>query len=190
MHGSRTLLKISTLVLALGLAAAPVRAQDPAPASTGFATTGGDPFAMGEKVVFAALSAGVWGVYGNTVVPPVQFGFDYAFHQYMTLGGMFGYQSYSYLKENLSYFTFAFRGTFHPIMWLTRVKAPIDPYGVAMVGYTHYSWSGSGDINSTGLLLGPGVGIRYWFTPNLSGQAESGVGNGLGLLSAGLALKF
>jgi hypothetical protein len=108
----------------------------------------------------------------------------------MTLGGLFGYQSYDYVSENLTYYTFAFRGTFHPTFWLKRVKVPIDPYGIATVGYTHYSWSGSGNVNSTGLLLGPGVGIRYWFSPVLSGQAETGIGNGLGLASIGLAFKF
>lgn len=190
MPGFHSLLKTSTLALSLAIATAPVLAQDPAPASSGFATEGSDPFAMGEKVVFGALSAGVWGVYGNTVVPPIQFGFDYAFHQYMTLGGLFGYQSYDYVSENLTYYTFAVRGTFHPIFWLTRVKVPIDPYAIATMGYTHYSWSGPGDINSTGLLLGPGAGIRYWFTANLSGQAETGIGNGLGLASIGLAFKF
>lgn len=190
MHGLRSLTKISTLALALAFACAPARAQDPAPASSGFATTGGDPFAMGEAVAFAALSVGVWGVSGTTVVPPVQFGFDYAFHQYMTLGGMFVYQSYDFVKENLTYYSFAVRGTFHPIFWLTRVKAPIDPYGIATVGYIHASYSGPGDVSSTGILLGPGAGIRYWFNPRLSGQAETGIGNGLGAASVGLAFKF
>ena len=92
--------------------------------------------------------------------------------------------------ESLSYLTFAARGTFHPLFWFTRMKIPLDPYGIATAGYTVGNWSGTGGRNFSYLVFGPSVGARYWFLPNLAGQAEAGLGYGVNLASLGLSLKF
>lgn len=196
MLPTRRLYRLSAyaaLALIVFPAARPAQAQAPASSSSssGFATVGNDPFAMGEKVVFAGLSLGVFGgVYGTMSVPPLYAGFDYAFHKYMTLGGVFAFSRYDYRTESLTYLTFAARGTFHPIFWLERVKVPIDPYGIATVGWTVGNYSGPGSFNYSYPVIGPGVGIRYWFNPRWSGQAETGVGSGLGLASVAIAYKF
>jgi hypothetical protein len=159
-------------------------------ANESFATTGGDPFTGTEKVAFAGFSVGYFGTSGNFLIPPMQAGVDIGFHQYMTAGGMFGYSRYDYLKESLQYISFAARGTFHPIFWFTKVPVPLDPYFLATAGYTQAVWSGPGSYNYSYIVLGPAVGARYWFKPNLAGQAESGFGNGVSLASISLALKF
>lgn len=187
--------RVAPVLFAAALAVAPASSQETAPApaaapDNGFATTGGDPFAKGENVIFAALAAGIHGGYGATILPPLTIGFDHAFHDYITAGGMFSFSRYDYINSGLTYLTFVGRGTFHPTMWLKRVKVPIDPYGIAVIGYSHAIWDGPGSGNYSYAVWGPGVGIRYWFNPRLSGQAESGVGNGVGLLSAGLAYKL
>ena len=154
----------------------------------------GDPFALGEKVVFGGLSLEGSGVYGNTVIPPLVGGFDFAFHKYMTLGGLVGYSrndyGSGYSDYSISYITVLARGTFHPLMWLSKLKIPLDPYGVASIGYNKAipSWTTSASYSN--LILGPSVGARYWFTPGIAVWAESGIGAGLGLLSTGIAFKL
>jgi hypothetical protein len=39
-------------------------------------------------------------------------------------------------------------------------------------------------------VLGPSIGARYWFMPNLAGQLELGVGNGLSVGNLGISYKF
>ena len=184
MNVHSSLKAVAAAALVLAFTAGTARADE------SFATTGADPFAKGELVGFAGLSMGVFGVYGSMVVPPLVVGVDYAFHDYITAGGMVGYSSYDYGSGSLSYMTVVGRGTFHPTFWLKKVRVPIDPYGIAILGYSHAFWDGPGSPTYSYLIIGPGVGIRYWFTSNLSGQAESGVGNGFGLLNLSLALKL
>ena len=186
--------KTAALAVALGVLAFSAPVHGAASGGSSFATTGSDPYAMGEKVIFASLSAGGVGYYGNISVPPLLLGFDYGFHQYMTLGGIFGYSRYSYSyigsNDDLTYITIAARGTFHPTFWMKKLKVPLDPYGIATLGYTVGSYSGPGSRNYSILVIGPSVGARYWFLPNLAGQAEAGLGYGVGLASIGLSLKF
>ena len=191
----------AALALALGalLASAPARAAETTTVITTTTTTssgssvsvsGGDPYAMGEEVLFVSISAPGYGYYGSSLVPPLVVGFDYGFHPYMTLGGIFGFSQYDYVSDNLTYLTFAARGTFHPIFWLNRMRIPLDPYGTATVGYTVANWSGPYSRNFSRVIVGPGVGARYWFTPKFAGQAEAGLGYGVDLASIGLAFKF
>lgn len=208
LTASRLPVTLLALGLASGLASAQSAASEPKPAqapttessstSSDFATTGGDPFALGEKVLFAQIGIGGFGYYGNTSLPLLSVGMDYAFHKYMTLGGVFSYtsstQDYSVVKYTYSYTSIAFRGTFHPTMWFKRMKIPLDPYGTATLGYTILSVSSKGNgsgyasSGSSGLFPGVGVGARYWFAPNFAAQAEAGIGRGLA--DIGIAYKF
>lgn len=199
MNLSNRSLKSAALLLGLCLAGAgAIRAADaPATAgsssSSGFATRGTDPFAEDEKVIFAGLSLGyTGGVYGDVSLPPIEAGMDYAINPYLTVGGLLGYSRYGYYSEDISYLTLAGRVTFHPTFWLTHVKVPIDPYGIATAGYTIGNYSGPNTYRSSYsyLVIGPGVGIRYWFNPHWSGQAETSVGSGLGLASIAIAYKI
>ena len=172
---------LMTLALGPGMAAGQT---DP------IATTGGDPFAAGEMVAFAGLSAGPIGGYGRTLIPPVNAGFDFAFQDYLTAGAYFAFSRYDLYSSDLSYLSFAARGTFHPTFWFQRMKIPLDPYGIATVGFMSASWSGPGSNTYSQLIIGPSVGARYWFTPRLAAQAEAGLGQGVSLASIGLALKL
>ncbi len=178
------------LALTMGSALAAGESAPSASSGSSFATTGADPFAIGEKVAFAGLSVGTFGTYGSSLIPPVSAGFDYAFHEYMTLGGFFAFSRYDLYSADLTYLTFAARGTFHPTFWFKKLKIPLDPYGIATVGYTNASWSGTGSNTYSYVVIGPSVGVRYWFLPNLAGQAEAGLGYGVSLASIGLALKI
>jgi hypothetical protein len=183
---------LAALLIGTTLAA---RAQETAPAATasssGFATEGGDPFAQGEKVLFAGLSLGYYGgVYGDVSLPPINVGMDFAVSPYLTVGGLFGFSRYGYSRNDITYLTFAGRMTFHPTFWFKRVSVPIDPYGIATAGYTIGNYSGPGSFNYSYPVFGPGVGIRYWFNPQWSGQAETGIGSGLGVASVAIAYKF
>ncbi len=197
---------LAAIGIASGLASAqtatPEPTTAPAPAtetSSDFATAGGDPYAMGEKVIFAQIGLGGFGYYGTTSFPLLTVGMDYGFHKYMTLGGTFSYtsssQDYSVVKYTYSYTSIAFRGTFHPTMWMKKVKIPLDPYGAASLGYTILSTSSTGSgsniYRSSGnnsIYPGFAVGARYWFAPNFAGQAETGLGRAL--LDIGIAYKF
>lgn len=173
----------ATLALASLLAAADASAE--------FATTGTDPFAKGETVVFAAVSAGHYGGYGSTLLPPITLGLDYAFHEYITAGGSFSFSHYDYRSASLSYLTFVARGTFHPVFWFKNIRIPLDPYGIASLGYSMALWDGPGNASDYHeIVIGPGVGARYWFTPRFSFQAEAGVGLGVNLASVGIACKL
>lgn len=193
---SRSIYSAALAALLIGTTLS-AQADEAAPAASssgsGFATTGGDPFAQGEKVAFLGLSLGYYGgVYGDVSLPPLHVGMDFAISQYLTVGGLFGFSRYGYYNNDITYLTFAGRMTFHPTFWLQRVKVPIDPYGIATAGYTIGSYSGPSSYRSnySYLVIGPGVGIRYWFNPHWSGQAETGVGSGLGLASFAIAYKF
>lgn len=193
---SRSTFAMALAALLIGTslgAAAQESTAAPAASGGGFATTGGDPFAQGEKVAFLGLSLGYYGgVYGDVALPPLNIGMDFAVSQYLTVGGLFGFSRYGYYNEDLTYLTFAGRMTFHPTFWFTRVRVPIDPYGIATAGYTIGSYSGPDTYRSSYsyLVIGPGVGCRYWFNPRWSGQAETGIGSGLGLASFAIAYKF
>jgi hypothetical protein len=183
----------AALLLGTSQSARAQEASSSAPAGSGFATTGGDPFGAGEKVAFLGLSLGYYGgVYGDVSLPPLNVGMDIAISQYLTVGGLFGFSRYGYYDNDITYLTFAGRMTFHPTFWFTRVKVPIDPYGIATAGYTIGNYSGPNTYRSSYsyLVIGPGVGIRYWFNPHWSGQAETGIGSGLGLASFAIAYKF
>ena len=158
-------------------------------ASDSFAVTGGDPYKPPEMVGFAGLTVGSFGTSGSFLIPPIVLGFDLGITEYIGVGGAFGYSRYDYLKESLQYLSFAARGTFHPIFWFEKMKIPLDPYFIGSVGYTQAVWSGTGSVDGF-VIVSPGVGARYWFKPNLALQAETGIGFGASLASAGIAFKF
>ena len=115
-------------------------AQTPVGSASGegsFATTGSDPFAMGERVAFVGISAGSFGTCGSTFAPPIHGGFDYVFHQDMTLGGEPSIPPYG-----------------------SRTFGPPDPYGIATIGYPHANWSGPGNDIYSYSVWGPGVGAH------------------------------
>jgi hypothetical protein len=196
LSGTRSTLTAVLAAMLIGTSLS-ARAEEssaaPAASGSGFATAGGDPFGEGEKVLFVGLSLGYYGgVYGDVSMPPIDVGMDFAVSQYLTVGGLFGFSRYGYYNDDITYLTFAGRMTFHPTFWLTHVKVPIDPYGIATAGYTIGSYSGPSTYRSSYsyLVIGPGVGIRYWFSPHWSGQAETGIGSGLGLANFAIAYKF
>jgi hypothetical protein len=145
---------------------------------------------MGEKVLFGSLSAGTFGMNGRAALPPLSAGFDFAFHKNLTAGGIFAFSANEYRDESLTYLMFAGRGTFHPTFWFQEMTVPLDPYAILTFGYAQSIWTGSGANDYSHVVLGPGLGARYWFKPDLAGQAELGLGSGLSLANIGLSYKF
>jgi hypothetical protein len=168
----------------------------PTTSTSSASTPSGNPFEVGERVVFAAIGLGsVYGVYGNQSIPPLSVGVDYAYQNMLTIGGVFGYSqsTWGYLANDIrySYMTIAARGTFHPTMFLGNLSIPLDPYGAATVGYNIVSVSSSYTGYAGGVsypMVGLSIGTRYWFTSNLAAQVE--IGFGLGLLNLGISYKI
>jgi hypothetical protein len=155
--------------------------------------SGSGLFHKEDKVVYAALGlGGLGGGYGNTTVPPIGVGLDYAFQDNLTAGGLVGFARSSFdtppYDWAYSYFLIGARGAYHATNLIKDL--PIDPYVAIELGYNIVTVSGSnvGTASGSYLFWGADLGARYWFTPKLGAQLE--LGYGLGVISLGIAYKL
>ncbi len=144
----------------------------------------------GTKFLNLGIGVGGYGgiVYGGT--GSVAFGgsFEAGVAPNITVGGIASFRSYNDLG---SYYSVGARGSYHfnELLKLTTDKA--DLYAGAGLIYSGFSYNGvySGFRASYGGIdLGLHVGGRYFFSNNIGGFAEVGVG--VAPLQLGVTFKF
>lgn len=164
---------------------------------------GAPALSKGDIIVGGKLALGA--VYGANVgfIASGEYGFKQGFLNIpkfpasLGIGGSIGYSGYSedyaYWGE-YSYSNFLILGAGYWHVDLLKKKA-VDTYVVLNLGYNITSVdipnvSNAPDYDSTdgGLVFGTGIGIKYYFIPNLAAVAE--VGFGMGLLRIGLDFKI
>ena len=115
------------------------------------------------------------------------------------IGGVFRYSSYGddIYTGSLDYTVISIgaQGNYH----FKLENSKLDPYVGLALGYQNRSWDEPdwwddrffGDPDSGGLFFGAHVGIRYFFSPQLSVNARVGEGNLFyGGLDVGVDFKF
>lgn len=156
----------------------------------------------GNIIVGGRLALGA--VYGASVgfVGNIEYGLQEGFLNIgdipasLGIGGTLGYSSYSegYFGYNWNYTNIVLlvNGYYHADLLKNK---KLDTYFMLGLGYNagSVSWDGPSNFfyperSHGGIVFGTGIGARYYFTPNLSGVAELGVG--MGLLRIGVDFKI
>ncbi len=160
-------------------------------------------YKKGDNVVNLGIGIGGFaGAYGSGGIA-ITGGYEYGFHENISLGGIVGYSSssddvFAGYGWDYTYILIGARGAYH-IDLLHDPK--IDTYGGILLGYNIVSSSATGTLPTYGgytwgtysasasyLAYGIFIGGRYYFNTNLAVQAE--LGYGLGILNVGIAYKF
>lgn len=156
----------------------------------------------GDIIVGGKLALGA--VYGANVglIASGEYGFKQGFLNIpnfpasLGIGGSIGYSGYtkSYgIYGDYNYTNFLILGSGYWHVDLLK-KKEVDTYVVLNLGFNVSSFSSSvsnaPDYDSSygGVVLGTGIGIKYYFIPNLAAVAE--VGFGMGILRVGLDFKI
>ncbi len=154
-------------------------------------------YKMGENNAsgFVGLG-GLAGLYGTSTLPAIGGSYEVGYNENISIGGLAGISGSEqdlgfFGKFKYTYIIIGGRGLYH---YDLMHNEKIDTYGGVMLGYNIVSSSYDGNYGSlytasgSYLAYGGFIGGRYYFSPNLSAQAE--LGYGLGLLSVGLSYKM
>ena len=157
----------------------------------------------GDIIVGGKLALGA--VYGANVgfIAGAEYGFKQGFLNIpkfpasLGIGGSIGYSGYSKNYAHwgdYSYSNFLILGSGYWHVDLLK-KKEVDTYVVLNLGFNITSVdapniANAPDYDSTdgGLVFGTGIGIKYYFIPNLAAVAE--VGFGMGLLRIGIDFRI
>ena len=172
-----------------------------------------------DILLTAGVSFGYFGFYGNytSASVPVIVAVEYGIHEYVSLGGFVGYQSYSYSdsyqdgvppynKVAYSYvysaISLGLKGSFHVFPYINdRFQAGVDEsrMDAYLTAYAGVSLHNYREVTSTGYsgydrlvpryIVGPGAGFRYMFFNSFGAFAEAGVG-AVGFTTIGVVYKF
>lgn len=118
---------------------------------------------------------------GTTQLPPLTFSVEYGlvndlFTENLNLGigGIFGFQTYTWFGDTYTTFSFGARATVHyPLV------DDFDVHSGIMMGFR---------TNPGRMMGGVYIGGRYYFTDNIAVMAE--LGYGITYLNVGMAFKF
>jgi hypothetical protein len=167
---------------------------------------------QGDLTFNAGLSFGLigygWG-YGTHSggFVPLTVNVEYSLDDRLAVGPYIGYFSRSYRSssytDRFSAFSFGARGTFHGTSLINDLldtsidESKIDIYGSLMLGYEIYSWNYDDawgfdrqfNHKSGRIILGPVLGIRYHFNPQIGAYFEGGRG-AFGVGTLGVSVKF
>ena len=158
-------------------------------------------FQDNDIVIQAGLGLSQYGVYGDTVIPPINISFDYGksiSKLPLSFGAYFGYAKSEYkyafytseYKWEYTYYIIGARALWHVNF---NVKN-LDVYGGVLAGYTYVSVEETststigGSVEGSYINIGACLGARYFFTDNLGAFAE--VGYGVALFNFGLSFKI
>ncbi len=147
----KKLIVIAAVVLALG---------------AGLATAGPAEFSKGNFFLTPQVGFASWG--GGVV--PFGVNAEYAVSDNIGLGGSVMYQGWTETLGSVSLLSFAFQANYH----FTKLDASkFDLYAGAELGYglynvTYDSGISSGISGSSGLVLAPVLGGRYYLSPTIA----------------------
>lgn len=150
------------------------------------------PYMAGDKTISAGLGAGLWGIYGDTTIPPISVSLDKGYNDKISIGGVVGFagSKYTILYANYdyTYIILGGRGLYH-----FYNKDKIDAYAGPIIGYNiaKVSVRVAGELGSIGegyLWYGGVLGGRYYFKPNTAAFVE--LGYGASYLTVGVSKKI
>ena len=162
-------------------------------------------FEKGESSIQLGFGLGMTYSSNKSKVPPLQFRYEKAVTEYISVGGILGYSATTYQFDNIeyneytggieysktgidqSYLLIGARSNYH-----FETGEKFDPYGGVTLGYNNIS-TGSGttsgaNLDSSMMLFGAQVGANYYFSPKLGAWAEFGYG--ISYLNLGVAFKL
>jgi hypothetical protein len=154
-------------------------------------------FQKGDMAVQAGIGLISFGMYGDTVVPPISASFDWAMpikDLPFSFGAFLGYASSEYkfyYTWTYSYLMLGARAAYHVDFGVKN----LDTYAGVLLGYNIVSFDS--DVPSgynyytegaSYFLYGGFVGGRYFFTKNFAAFAEFGYG--IALINVGVTFKF
>lgn len=156
-------------------------------------------YRKGVNNLNVGIGFGLSGIYGDMDFPPISVGFQYGFHEKISIGGIIGYSQSSYswgyfnqdYKWTYSYIIIGARGEYH----FMEPTDPVDLYGGLTLGYSIVSvseptgYSGYGySAGASYALFGFHGGVRYLFSPNIGVFGE--LGYGIGYITVGLNVRL
>jgi hypothetical protein len=152
--------------------------------AVGAAPLNAQAFKAGTNYIGPSISLAT---YGSTVA--FEGNFEHAINDKWGWGLSAGYWSYGVTDFNYHVIPVAGTAAYH----FTVSNEKLDPFVGGSVGVFIFSCSGAhGDCGagarSTGLLIGPFGGVRYWLKDNLALTGR--VGYGIGFLTAGVDFKM
>jgi hypothetical protein len=160
-------------------------------------------YKKGVNNLNVGIGTGLAGIYGDADFPPISVGFQYGFHEKISIGGIVGYSASTYgygygffgnqnWEWTYTYLVIGARGEYH---FVDVDVSDLDLYGGITLAYNIVSvdepagWSGFGYSAETSYLLyGFHAGARYLFTPNIGIFGE--LGYGLGYITVGLNVRL
>jgi len=159
-----------------------------------------------KSILQGGLGISPLGLFGSARGIPISASFSYKMLKNVSLGMYFGWSSSRQVLLNedpywdipesgfdYGYASVMGKGSYHIDIAGNR---DIDAYGFVSLGYSIVSVSAFGiaeglfEAKGSFFAYGLGVGIRYFFNPNIGVYGEAGYGDGINLLSFGIAYKF
>jgi hypothetical protein len=134
-------------------------------AVTGLASATSKEFSMGHFYLTPQIGFGSWG--GSI---PFGVNAEYAVSENVGLGGSVMYQGWTEELGSVSLISFAFQANYH---FIKLDASKFDLYAGAELGYGLYSVTydsgfSSGISGSSGLVLAPVLGGRYFLSPTIA----------------------
>ena len=174
-------------------------------------------YEYGDILIGAGLSFGYFSYYGSyssASIPLVVSG-EYGFKKYFSLGGFLGVQNYKYsgfyydgifsqipYTYSCSAVSIGLKGSFHVFPFINdRYDARVDDshMDAYITGFLGSSFHTYREVTSTGyagytqnmnrLVLGPSLGFRYMFSPQVGAFVELGVG-AFGISTTGVSFNL
>ncbi|HUH75663.1 MAG TPA: hypothetical protein VLZ75_14810 [Chitinophagales bacterium] len=153
----------------------------------------------GDFVIQPTLNLGGfgYGAYGGTNLG-VTANFDYAVHEYVSVGGYVGFNSLLNSSAKYSRIGFGARGVFHFWQLIDNKTSKdlksdkVDFYLPVHLGYHIYRFGNDfygTNLNSGQFRAGAGLGIRYYFSPKIGIAFETG-GMEMSWAKIGVAIRL
>ena len=174
-------------------------------------------YEYGDILIGTGLSFGYFGYYGSysSASVPLVLSAEYGLRKYFSLGGFLGVQNYKYTgfyydgifaqvpyTYSCSAVSIGLKGSFHVFPFINdRYDARVDDSSMDayITGFLGSSFHTYREVTSTGyagynqnmnrLVLGPSLGFRYMFSPQVGAFVELGVG-AFGISTAGVAFDL
>lgn len=164
-------------------------------------------YEKGDLLLNGGISFGYYG-YGylgtrSRGMVPVTASLEYSINDKLGVGPYAGYANWNYTYTNSDYswtfLAFGARGSFHATTLLNDLldtgmdPNELDIYLAVLLGLDIRSYSGEGNVytdnSSVNLILGPVLGVRYFFSDSFGVYLEGGRG-AFGFGTLGVSFKF
>ncbi|MBN2625328.1 MAG: outer membrane beta-barrel protein [Spirochaetales bacterium] len=159
-------------------------------------------FEEGDMAIQAGIGLIPTFGYGDSTVPPISVGFEYATPVAdlpLSFGGLIGYSA---SKDEYSYWSYSWSYKYSYILigarasWHVDLNVEnLDTYAGVMLGYNVVTVTVDGDdtfasssASGSSLIYGGYIGARYFFTENIAAFGE--LGYGMGVLTLGATFKL